>query len=81
MKSDVLQGLKNISIALIFAFLIAWVGSSLKSSWLVIPLATTLAGIGGALITRNDSPNTRKKVTVGFAFLGLLFSGIAYFTT
>lgn len=71
MKKDVLEGLKNIGIALIAALLIVWAGSNLKAPWLILIVTPALTGLGAWLITRKDIAKTRTQATITWAAIGL----------
>lgn len=72
MKKDILDALKHIGIALVFALLIVAAGSSIKAPWLVIPVTPILSGIAAYLIEKKDeSKKTRIELIARWGGFGL----------
>lgn len=71
MKKDVLEGLRNIGLALVAALIIVWAGSS-GSPWLLFVVTPALTGLGAYLITKNDDKKTKVKATLTWASFGFL---------
>jgi hypothetical protein len=78
--ANVLDGLKHIGIALVFAVVIVLVGSSLKHAWLLFLVTPALCGLGGWLVSRQYSKTWTDIQLIGaWAVLGLVIATFWFF--